>query len=269
MRWQFPPAQVLVVDDGVENRQLVRVLLEETGLRVTEAENGQVALDLVAASPPDLVLMDMQMPVMDGKTATRRLREQGYTLPVIALTANAMKGFEAEIERSGFSGFLTKPIDVDLLLAELAQRLGGQAVDTTPITAPDAAQAPLPEPATVDAATNDRPAEVIVSRLASHPKLKRIIGRFVEQLPGKIAQMDAAAEKGDMVDLEGLAHWLKGAGGSMGFDGFFEPAKLLEAAAQAGDREQVAVALATIRRLEAGILRGAEARLSESMEASS
>jgi len=257
VRWEFPPAHVLVVDDGAENRQLLRVLLEETGLRMSEAENGQVALDRIAAEPPDLVLMDMQMPVMDGQTATRLLRERGCTLPVIALTANAMKGFEAEIERCGFSGFLTKPIDVDILMAELSRRLGGRAVETDAQavtdtqTVPDA-QAAVEEPSALDA-------PVIVSRLASHPKLGHIIARFVEQLPGKLSQMQAAADSGDMTELAGLAHWLKGAGGSMGFDGLFEPSKALEVAAQAGDGAQVAMALATLRRLEAGILRGAAA----------
>jgi hypothetical protein len=78
VRWQFGPRHVLVVDDGTENRQLVRVLLEEVGLRVSEAENGQEAMDSIASQSFDLVLMDMQMPVMDGETATRRLREQGH-----------------------------------------------------------------------------------------------------------------------------------------------------------------------------------------------
>ena len=74
----------------------------------------------------DLVLMDMQMPVMDGPTAVRTLRGMGCALPIIALTANAMKGFERELEQSGFSGFQTKPIDVDGLLRDLAGRLDVQ-----------------------------------------------------------------------------------------------------------------------------------------------
>jgi len=266
VRWQFPPAHVLVVDDGAENRQLLRVLLEETGLRMSEAENGQVALDQIAQSPPDLVLMDMQMPVMDGQTATRLLRERGCTLPVIALTANAMKGFEAEIERCGFSGFLTKPIEIDVLLADLARRLGGQAVAVAVSAPTDASGAPGAARIPPVAVADGGPATAIVSRLASHPKLQRIIARFVQQLPGKLAQMNAAADRGDMVELAGLAHWLRGAGGSMGFDDLFEPSKAAEAAAQAGDLAQVALALARLRQLEAGILRGAEMQQAELAE---
>ena len=254
VHWRFPPRHVLVVDDGAENRQLVRVLLEEVGLRVSEAENGQVALDRIAAEPFDLVLMDMQMPVMDGQTATRRLRGQGSQLPVIALTANAMKGFERELDAAGFSGYLTKPIDVDALLRELAGRLDGQVVapgevEATPVPlAPEAVTArPAPDSA------------AIVSRLAGHAKLGRIVGRFVEQLPSKLAQMDAAAEASDLAELAALAHWLKGAGGSMGFDALFEPAKALEEATRAGDRAGIAAVLAELNDIGRRIARGAAA----------
>lgn len=117
------------VDDGAENRELVRLVLESAGLTVLEACDGAVALDVVEREAPDLVLMDVNMPVMDGYTATRLLRERGCTLPVLALTANAMKGFEHQIEgAAGFTGYLTKPVDIDALLAELAAHLGGRQV---------------------------------------------------------------------------------------------------------------------------------------------
>jgi CheY-like chemotaxis protein len=254
VRWMFPSAHVLVVDDGAENRQLVRVLLEEVGLRVSEAENGQIALDRVAAESFDLVLMDMQMPVMDGQTATRRLRDRGCTLPIVALTANAMKGFEKALDEAGFSGFLTKPIDVDALLADLAGRLGGQAVPAE--AAPDA-------PAHVAAPANprvERPSahlSPIVSRMAGHAKLGRIVGRFVEQLPARLVQMDEAAARADMVELAALAHWLKGAGGSMGFDALFEPAKALELAAKSADAALASATLADLHHIERRILMGA------------
>ncbi len=249
--WQFPPRRVLVVDDGTENRQLVRVLLEEVGLQVSEAENGQVAVDKIAAESFDLVLMDMQMPVMDGQTATRQLRAQGCALPIVALTANAMKGFERELEEAGFSGFLTKPIDVDALLADLAARLGGQQVQEQARADP-AAPLPLSEIPIEDAAV-----PVILSRLAGHPKLGRIVARFVAQLPPKMAEMDALVESGNMQELAALAHWLKGAGGSMGFDVLFEPAKALEEATKAGDAQAAGSALRELHRIERGILLGA------------
>ncbi len=246
VRWQFPPAKVLVVDDGAENRQLVRVLLEDAGLVVSEAENGQIGVDRVGLEAFDLVLMDMQMPVMDGQTATRTLRARGCTLPIIALTANAMKGFESELEAAGFSGFQTKPVDVDALMRDLAQRLGGQAVALD--AAPESIT-PMPD--------GDAEAGIIVSRLAHRPRLARIVERFVQQLPARLAAIDEAAAAGNLDELQALAHGLKGAGGSMGFDEMYEPAKALEAAAAEGQTALVHAAVSELQRIGRGIQRGA------------
>jgi len=265
VQWHFPPAHVLVVDDGSENRQLVRVLLEEVGLQVSEAENGQVALDRIGAERFDLVLMDMQMPVMDGQTATRRMRDQGFSLPVVALTANAMKGFESELDAAGFSGYLTKPIDVDALLQDLASRLGGQAIGAG--EAELLAALPSPQAASAGALTGNEDEPALVSRLAKHAKLGRIVARFVEQLPTKLLLMKDAIEREDMAELAALAHWLKGAGGSMGFDDLFEPARSLEAAAKAGDAAVAAAVLIELHRLERRILRGAAMPHTELVEA--
>ena len=239
--WSFPPVRVLVVDDGAENRQLVRLVLEECGIRVSDAENGQAALDMIARESFAAVLMDVQMPIMDGFTATRRLREAGNTVPVIALTANAMKGFEQEIEAAGFSGYLTKPVDLDALLADLAGRLGGSRiaapVDSAP---PQAANESLEEP--------------IVSRLAQHPRLQSVVIRFAEQLPGKLSAMEAALQRADCRELGELAHWLKGSGGTVGYDAFFEPARSLEESARVDDIEAIAGKLAELRAMAARIV---------------
>ena len=125
--WDFPAARLaLVVDDGEANRELVRLVLEEVGLEVIEAENGRIGLDRASAEHFDVILMDMQMPVMDGLTATRILRQRGIAAPIIALTANAMKGFEREVLKIGCSGYLTKPVDIEGLLQALADLLGGR-----------------------------------------------------------------------------------------------------------------------------------------------
>jgi CheY-like chemotaxis protein len=272
VRWEFPPAHVLVVDDGAENRQLVRVLLEEVGLTVSEAGNGRIAIDRIAAEKFDLVLMDMQMPEMDGQTATRHLRAAGCTLPIVALTANAMKGFESELDEAGFSGFLTKPIDVDALFRDLATRLNGRAVDM-PLgyLQVEAAPAELEvtahkaDPFSPAVSTAELAAPAIVSRLSSHAKLGRIVARFVDQLPGKLDQMSSAVERNDLAELSALAHWLKGAGGSMGFDELFEPAKSLEDAARSGDVAMARSIMLQLRGIERQILAGmpASAELTE------
>ncbi|MCL4121345.1 UNVERIFIED_CONTAM: hypothetical protein GTU68_060533 [Idotea baltica] len=93
-------------------------------MTVVCAENGQIAVEKATADDFDLILMDMQMPVMDGYAATSKLRELGCTLPVVALTANAMQGDEDKCRAAGCSGFLTKPIDMDKLMQTLAGELG-------------------------------------------------------------------------------------------------------------------------------------------------
>ena len=92
-------ARVLLVEDNELNQEVATAMLTDAGLLVELAENGQIAVEMVRARPYDIVLMDMQMPVMDGTTATRTLRDRGCELPIVALTANAMKGFEREIAK--------------------------------------------------------------------------------------------------------------------------------------------------------------------------
>ncbi len=122
---QLPPCRILVADDGDSNRKLIRLVLSRAGVDVTIVENGKLAVEQAIRSSFDLILMDMQMPVMDGYTATTLLRENGFTKPIIALTAHAMQGDEEKCRNAGCSGFLTKPINIDRLLATLAHELGG------------------------------------------------------------------------------------------------------------------------------------------------
>ncbi len=113
--------KILVVDDGKANRQLIQLILTKAGCVVTEAENGQVGRDLALASAYDVVLMDMQMPVMDGYEATRQLRAADYQGPIVALTANAMAGDREKCMDAGCSGFLAKPIDIDEVITLVGQ----------------------------------------------------------------------------------------------------------------------------------------------------
>ena len=108
--------RILLVEDGDTNRRLVGLVLRRVGLEVVDAENGEIGVQKATREPFDLILMDMQMPVMDGYTATRRLRQQGLTTPIVALTAHAMKGSEEECRSAGCSGYLAKPIDIDRLV---------------------------------------------------------------------------------------------------------------------------------------------------------
>lgn len=124
----FKPARVLVTDDTAANRQLVGLVLRRAGLLVDEAENGAVAVEKATSISYDLLLMDMQMPVMDGMTAARTLRERGLTQPIVALTANVMQQDRQRCLDAGCTGFLPKPINIDHLLNMLAEYLPTQDV---------------------------------------------------------------------------------------------------------------------------------------------
>ncbi len=120
--------RVMLAEDGIDNQRLVRFILKKAGAEVSVADNGQIALDEALAArdrgdPFDLILMDMQMPVMDGYEATRTLRAVGYTGVIIALTAHAMAGDEAKCREAGCDAYLTKPIDRTVFLPTVAKWL--------------------------------------------------------------------------------------------------------------------------------------------------
>ena len=112
-------ARVLVVEDNEKNMKLFRDVLEATGYTALESSSGEEAVALAAANMPALVLMDIQLPDIDGTEALRRLREDDRTarIPVLALTAQAMDGDRERFLSTGFDGYLSKPVDVAELIA--------------------------------------------------------------------------------------------------------------------------------------------------------
>lgn len=116
-------ARILVAEDAAANQKLITVLLERMGLAVTIVENGKDAIEAVEKESFDLIFMDMMMPVMNGYTATKKLRSAGCALPIIALTANAMKGDDQKCYEAGCNEYITKPIDRQKLKMLLSKYL--------------------------------------------------------------------------------------------------------------------------------------------------
>jgi CheY-like chemotaxis protein/HPt (histidine-containing phosphotransfer) domain-containing protein len=255
-RWSFRPARVLIVDDGPENRELLKLVLGDTGLSVSEAENGSLAVEMAQSHAYELILMDMQMPVMDGYTATRHLRAGGLKTPIIALTANAMKGSEKAVMDAGCSGYLTKPINIDLLLQTLAGLLGGKRVEESPPgRAAVASRAGTVDSTTMpSAARSAESTGALVSRLAGNERLVPAVRRFAGRLREQLDALDVASKNQDYAQVADLAHWLKGAGGTVGYDAFTEPAARLEQSAKDGAAGDIEATLGELRGLASRIV---------------
>ena len=242
---ELPAMRVLVVDDAEENRNLLSVVLEEAGVEHEMAENGQQAVDLARRENWDAILMDMQMPIMDGYTATRTLREQGYTAPIVALTAHAMRGDEQKCLDAGCTGFLTKPIDFDQLLMLLAEIAG---VD--PSTGQQTVCGTDEALATAEAAVANEPTQRnwIGSTLPVHkPRFREIVEKFIGRLPDQLSRMELAHQQRAYDELADLAHLLKGSGLNCGFPPLGEVATELERSCKGGNTGAIPGQLKALR----------------------
>ena len=171
----LPPCRVLVVDDNDVNRQLAKLILTRAGAEVEMATNGQIAIDCVTSSEFDIVLMDMQMPVLDGYAATKKLREMGQTLPIVALTAHAMQGDEEKCRAAGCSGFLTKPLQLDSVLDTIIRLLPQNIpiAGTLDVAAPEP---PHPTLATIASPTEDAEVAEIAATLDDITEMSAEVG---------------------------------------------------------------------------------------------
>ena len=117
--------RILVVEDQEDNRQILRDLLGSADYEMDEAENGQEAIDAVAKQRPDLILMDIQLPIMDGYEATRRIKADPATknIPIIVVTSYALSGDEGKAREAGCDAYVTKPYSPRQLLAKIREYL--------------------------------------------------------------------------------------------------------------------------------------------------
>lgn len=120
---------ILLVEDNEVNRRLAGFLLRSQGYQVREATSAAAAFEMVDQDRPDLIVMDIQLPGIDGLAATRKLKEQPVTadIPVIAVTSYAMKGDREKALAAGCAGYVTKPIDKDIFIREVAVHMGDKS----------------------------------------------------------------------------------------------------------------------------------------------
>jgi signal transduction histidine kinase/DNA-binding response OmpR family regulator len=230
-------ARVLLVEDNEINQEVAIGQLEDAEVFVDLAENGEVALSMAKDNDYDVVLMDMQMPVMDGIEATRILRANPRyeTLPIIAMTANAMASDRELCLEAGMNDHIAKPIDPEQLFGVLLRwirRTDGDGKIANIRTSAHAAKGQASETDVVIPGIDVRSG---LKRTGGHrQRYETLLRKFAEQQLDTADAMQAALSKGDAATAERIAHSLKGAAGTLGAAALSEAAASAETAIKTG-----------------------------------
>ena len=223
--------RILLVEDSRINQEVATSLLENVGLRVDVADNGAIALEKVATGAYGLILMDMQMPVMDGLEATRAIRRAGHAqVPVLAMTANAFGEDRQRCLDAGMNDHLPKPVDPAMLYAKLIQWLPwrGAPVQIEPAPTPDI-QVLLEQVPGLDVAYGLR------NLRGRIPNYVRLLRKYADGHGEDARAIRETLDAGQMPDALRLAHSLKGVAGMIGMPGVQALAANLEAAIRDGE----------------------------------
>jgi signal transduction histidine kinase/DNA-binding response OmpR family regulator len=262
----FDALEVLVVEDNPINRDVASAMLEQLGCRVNIAVDGKEACDLLAQRPFSLVFMDCQMPVMDGFTATRSVREResaaGGHVPIIALTANALAGDRERCLAAGMDDFVSKPFHKETLRAAIARAVtrdslapavpGPSEAQTAAAPLPAAVEPPADAGEAIDVAALDNIR--LLQRPGKPDLLAAIVGMYLKGTPADLAAIAAAIAAGDLSQTGRAAHKLKGSSRTVGALRVGELLALIEAAAQRGTAEPLAGYLAELRAAHAAAI---------------
>ena len=225
---------MLLVEDNRVNRVFASDLLESRGHEVILAENGRAALEYLVAHAVDVVLMDIQMPVMDGLAATRAIRAGHLDidpgLPVVGLSAYAMDQERERFLAAGFDDYITKPIDVETFFAVVARVLARRG--RAPVGVLEAGRQTPASPIDTDA---------LAAQYRGKAGLLTRVGReFVSSVPEQLACLREAMDQGDLAVCERVAHTLKGNAAMFGASAMRGLAAEAEQAAAAGDVARLA-----------------------------
>lgn len=204
---------ILVVEDNPSNQALINVLLKRMNLTLDIADDGCQALDKVSKTTYDAILMDMQMPNMNGYEATAAMRKKGIKTPIIALTANAMSGDAEKCLQAGCDSYLSKPVKQQILYETLREYLEK-----------DSENSPAEKPGKNTSALNPD----IVSEIESDSELIKVVELFVEDIPDTLRRFQDCIDRGNIDQFRQLTHQYKGASGSAGFSVLCEKLSKLE-----------------------------------------
>ena len=232
------PLQVLLADDNAVNQQLALALLKKMGYRADVATNGAEVLEALARRPYDVVLMDVEMPVMDGLEASRRINQEwpaGQRPRIIAMTANAMQGDREACLAAGMDDYLSKPIRREELAAALARS------EARAVSADDAATADeVDDPGSVDLAE-------LEAAVGDPSFVRELISTFLNDAPDLLGELRSSLEQRDFEELRRAAHTLKANGRTFGATGLAALSEELELSAQRG---KLADAVELVTRIE-------------------
>ena len=204
----IPGARILVADDSELNQKIIRFYLGKTGAQITVASDGRAAIEAInaaqgAGAPIELVVLDMQMPVMDGYTAATKLREQGFNSPIIAITAHAMTGDREKCIQAGCTDYLVKPIDGAKLIAAAKELLAARDVGS-------------PDSTSVSSAIAGSEGPILRTDVVDSEVLT-FLPAFVDELPTHVQTLIDARQHNRPQQAEFCLHTLKGSTGFFGF----------------------------------------------------
>lgn len=232
--------QILVAEDAPSIQRLLNHFLVASGARVTIVENGQQAVDAIAENAGDafdVVLMDMEMPVLDGYAATQQLRDYGFSGPVIALTAHSSPDVQQKCRAAGCNDFTTKPIGRARLVELIESNCIGAAASHMESTEIDAVDNDDSEPAATEFTYLD--VEAAMQRLAGETEiLVEMSETFLQFQDEYVTAIQNAIEASDAAELRRTAHGLKGALADFTSAAPHRTARTLEIAGESGDLSQ-------------------------------
>jgi len=254
--------RILLVEDYALNREAARAHLTGAGHTVDAVENGELAVEACRRQGYDLVLMDVQMPRMDGYEATRRIRAQGgdRSLPILGLTAHTDAGSRAACLEAGMDDVVNKPIRRTPLLATIDAWLARGGAGGESGTAPGAAAGPATAPVPLDYA-------VLLDEFGGAEQADRLLDHFLDSVAGQLDVMGQAVEERNLEQLRREAHSLKGAAATLEAVPLAEAAKRLETLSAAGQTDALADALTAVSEQVASLRAFVEDRRASSASA--